>query len=573
MGMVYRARNVRVGLPVALKVLLPNFAQSEKVRRRFEQEAYVQAQLQHPNIVSVSDMVVEGNDLALVMELIEGPSLETVLAEQETGPWSLEQTLAVFTPVVQAIAYAHNRGVVHRDIKPGNILLKPTDTGLSIPKVTDFGLAKILSDTSSMTKTGSKMGTMPYMAPEQFEGKKDIHSAADVFALGILLWRMLAGHLPVEPDNMKACLLLYTGSEPLATLASVRDDLPESIQSLMDKACALDPANRYLDAQEMLQAMTTMNIVGSGTAEKKGKKSSKKKSSSSSAKSKPKVAAATGKEAEAVPAEDGKPGKTLPTKAVTEAADSTAHPAKQRPSSLPDEDGIVSDLEPVGWRPTEIGLTLINIGIQVIGFTLIAVFFLEMVIEKPSFSTRDSLKTITTVATVAGGVAALVGHILLIWVPWHSGAKAFAIPSAVCAILTVIFALVLLTIRSRSDLQTMGVLQMVFGMATALCFALFVAKTSSFLGDSNLRRNSIAYIVFLAVLFCIYIVDLALVTDRGPDYERWARQSAKHARKGSVQISVLSMVVVAGYVVWFIWHLRLTASLRDGIRWRISDPE
>jgi serine/threonine protein kinase len=253
MGMVYRGTHTRLGRKVAIKVLLPNFAHSEKVRHRFEQEAYVQAQLEHPNIVRVSDMVVEDRNLALVMELIEGPSLETVLTEQKPGPWALDEALALFKPILEAFAYAHERGVVHRDVKPGNILLAPGED-LGIPKVTDFGLAKILSDTSPMTKTGSKMGTMPYMAPEQFEGKKDISTGADVFALGILFWRLLAGRLPVEPDNMKACLLLYAGMEPMPKIASVRDDLPEGVQDFLDRACALDPGERFVDAGEMLKA-------------------------------------------------------------------------------------------------------------------------------------------------------------------------------------------------------------------------------------------------------------------------------------------------------------------------------
>ena len=139
MGMVYRGRHTALGgKPVAIKVLLPNLMDNPRVRKRFTDEAYIQAQLTHPHIVEVSDAIQTEDAHALVMELVEGGSLADYL-EAHPGPMTEEDFLRLFVPVVEALAYAHGRELVHRDIKPENILLTPD----GVPKVTDFGIAKM----------------------------------------------------------------------------------------------------------------------------------------------------------------------------------------------------------------------------------------------------------------------------------------------------------------------------------------------------------------------------------------------------------------------------------------------
>ena len=263
MGVVYRARHRTLGKEVAFKELLSNLALSEKVQTRFQQEAYVQANLTHPNIVNVFDFITHRSLLAIVMELVAGPSLEQVLADERSQAWTLEQTMAVMKPVLDAVAYAHARGVVHRDIKPGNVLLdRSLDAqGLGTPKVSDFGLAKILSSEVAMTKTGARMGTVPYMAPEQFRGSKEIDARADVFALGMMLWRLLAGRLPVEPDDFVAATELYTGRSEIPLLTDVVPTIPKTVSEVVRAALSVDPSDRPLDASELLRRMERDRVV------------------------------------------------------------------------------------------------------------------------------------------------------------------------------------------------------------------------------------------------------------------------------------------------------------------------
>ena len=259
MGVVYRGKHVMLGNPVAVKVLLANFAMSEKVRVRFRQEAYVQANVQHPNIVRVTDMVSTDDALAIVMDLVEGPSLEDALTTERCGQWALEDALAVMRPVLDAVAAAHARGVVHRDLKPGNVLLERRDESPwpGVPRVTDFGLAKILSSEVAMTRTGARMGTVPYMSPEQFEGHKGIGTPADVYALAMMLWRMLSGRLPINPDNTREILGLYAGDVRIPPLTEARPDVPSGISQAIEQALAENPADRTQDARAFRESLST----------------------------------------------------------------------------------------------------------------------------------------------------------------------------------------------------------------------------------------------------------------------------------------------------------------------------
>ena len=241
MGVVYRARHTTFGDEVALKVLLANLAMKEKVRRRFQAEAYVQHQLKHPNIVSVKDFVDQDGHMAIVMEWIRGPSLQGLL-EERPGAWSEQDAQGIMRPLVSALAYAHTREAVHRDLKPANVLLKPTPQGDFVPKVTDFGLVKVLSDTSGMTREGAVMGTVPYMAPEQFKAASKIDSRADVFSLGMMALRLVSGGLPVNPDNMMEVAQYYAGQHP-------QSDLPGDFGKAILAALSLELDGRPKDAR------------------------------------------------------------------------------------------------------------------------------------------------------------------------------------------------------------------------------------------------------------------------------------------------------------------------------------
>ena len=152
MGVVYKAKHVAFGEQVAIKVLLPNLAIKEKIRHRFLQEAHVQRQLSHANIVQVQDVLEQDGQLAMVMEFIEGPTLAEWI-EDNPGPQSESVVLQLMNPIVNAIAHAHARKVVHRDLKPANVILAKGPDGDWIPKLTDFGLVKVLEDFIKKSKT------------------------------------------------------------------------------------------------------------------------------------------------------------------------------------------------------------------------------------------------------------------------------------------------------------------------------------------------------------------------------------------------------------------------------------
>ena len=163
MGVVYRAQHTTLGRQAAIKVLASNLAVREKVRLRFQQEAYVQAQLDHPSVVNVQDLIIDGTTLAIVMDFVDGPDLSVVLEEEAPGPWNQDNVAAVMEPLLDAMAYAHGRSVAHRDIKPSNILMDRSQGAPwpGRPRVTDFGLAKLLSSSAAMTRAGSRMAPSP----------------------------------------------------------------------------------------------------------------------------------------------------------------------------------------------------------------------------------------------------------------------------------------------------------------------------------------------------------------------------------------------------------------------------
>ncbi|MCA9607944.1 MAG: serine/threonine protein kinase, partial [Myxococcales bacterium] len=182
MGVVYEGVHEGTGRPVAVKVLLPQFLEHPEITKRFLREAKAAASLHHPNVVDVLD-VGEDDDGApyIVLEFLVGRTLHAL---SKKGPLDAEPTLAHLLPVMDALALAHDNGIVHRDVKPDNIFLAEDETGRITPKLLDFGIAKLLQVTSSLkTRTGTAMGTPHYMPPEQAQGARDVTPAADVWAM------------------------------------------------------------------------------------------------------------------------------------------------------------------------------------------------------------------------------------------------------------------------------------------------------------------------------------------------------------------------------------------------------
>jgi serine/threonine protein kinase len=221
MGAVFRAQDVALNRAVAIKVMHSHIAQQQGFRERFMQEARAIAALDHPGIVQIYTFSRDPQLLYIVMAFIPGQNLQDWLhLLQERGMvLALPESLAIVEQISEALAYAHARGVFHRDIKPGNIILRPLEAGQTDPfglgfhpMLTDFGLAK-LSEGGIMSMPGTSMGTPAYMAPEQCEGS-DIDGRADIYSLGIVLYEMVTGRLPFEVRTLTEAIRAHTKEPP-----------------------------------------------------------------------------------------------------------------------------------------------------------------------------------------------------------------------------------------------------------------------------------------------------------------------------------------------------------------------
>jgi serine/threonine-protein kinase len=270
MGEVYRARDSRLGREVALKVLPERLQGDDEFRLRLGREAESISQLQHPNICALYDIGHEEGVDFLVMELLEGETLEQRLHRERL---SVDEALQVGTSVAGALERAHRHGIVHRDLKPGNVMLTPDG-----PKVLDFGLAKELTveepaaDTGSPTvlMTGESMivGTLHYMAPEQLEGKQ-VDARTDIFALGCMLHEMLTGRRPFEGESQASLIAAILEREP-PTLENLEVDGPPGLSRVVERCLAKDPERRWQssgDVQALLADLATGEFpAGSGAS-------------------------------------------------------------------------------------------------------------------------------------------------------------------------------------------------------------------------------------------------------------------------------------------------------------------
>ncbi len=249
MATLWRAVDEQLDREVAVKLLRPQFSTDAGFARRFKQEARSAGSLAHHNIVSVYDYGQDGEDAAtqfIVMQLIEGEDLAALLRER--GRLPVGDAVRVAIGVASALEAAHRRGIVHRDVKPGNILITDDDD----VKVTDFGIARAVSETS-MTVTGTTLGSVHYFSPEQARGD-EVTGASDVYSLGIVLYEMLAGRRPFEGDSAAGVALKRLTEDPPPP-TDFRPELPPGLAAIVMRALARDAHDRYPDAGAMAEAL------------------------------------------------------------------------------------------------------------------------------------------------------------------------------------------------------------------------------------------------------------------------------------------------------------------------------
>ena len=256
MGVVFAATHLQLGKPRAIKWLLPEFSQDALAVQRFLAEAHIAAKIEHPNVVSPIDVSQDDGAPFIVMELLDGETLEPQLAGRSLA---LAEAARILLPVLDGVAAAHDRSVVHRDIKPGNVFLARSAAGSTTPKVLDFGIAKIMDSSRSLaalTENGELLGTIQYMSPEQLEDPSRVGRQTDVYALGVLLYRMLAGRLPYTGNLLDIALRIREGNA--TPLRAVVPDLPAAIDAIVQRAIAPSLAQRYTDVRSFAAAIAAL---------------------------------------------------------------------------------------------------------------------------------------------------------------------------------------------------------------------------------------------------------------------------------------------------------------------------
>ena len=252
MATVYKAHEAALDRYVAVKILPQSLASNDDFIQRFRREAKAIAQLNHPNIVPIYSYGEERNIIYIAMQLVEGGALK----HEEGQAFAMGDALKLLTPIARALDYAHQRGIIHRDIKPSNILLSREGW----PMLADFGLARTAEVSQHLTATGVSMGTPRYMSPEQGRGMSVDHRT-DIYSLGIVLYELVTGEVPFHSDTPMGTIIKHI-TEPLPIPHQINPNVPEDVESIILKAAAKDPAERYQSAGEMAEAMeNTLNAL------------------------------------------------------------------------------------------------------------------------------------------------------------------------------------------------------------------------------------------------------------------------------------------------------------------------
>jgi eukaryotic-like serine/threonine-protein kinase len=256
MGVVYRAEDLELGRPVALKFLSPQWSSNPEARERFLLEARAASSLEHPNTCTIHQIgTLPDGQIFIVMALIRG---ETVKQRIDRGPLPQGEAVAIVTAACQGLGRAHELGIVHRDIKPSNVMI----TDLGVVKVLDFGIAKLLGETG-LTKIGKVLGSVDYMSPEQASGKP-VDRRSDVWSLGAMLYEMLSGRKPFQGESEAAVLYSILHNQPQA-LSELIPGLPANIETAVVRALAKKPDERLQSCREMIAELTGESVDLQGT--------------------------------------------------------------------------------------------------------------------------------------------------------------------------------------------------------------------------------------------------------------------------------------------------------------------
>ena len=257
MANVYIARHQRLGHVVALKILHTQYQQKEEIRVRFLDEARIQANLRHPNILTVQDIIELPDFSGMVMDFLVGGTLDALYRNVPDKRLNSGQFLTLFMPILDALHYAHDAGIVHRDLKPSNIFLQKMQHGV-IPKLMDFGIAKLRTSAlqSQVTVAGSMLGTPQYMAPEQFTDSSTVDARADIYALGASMFEALAGRYPYDAVQITEIMRAVLSGD--VRKPSEFADIDPEIESVVMRCLALKREDRYASAAAVLQSLQTI---------------------------------------------------------------------------------------------------------------------------------------------------------------------------------------------------------------------------------------------------------------------------------------------------------------------------